>query len=325
MDKKILLYLEDVAEQGFRTGKDSELFFDPKTGDLWRVSDHPRFSNPDLSLDEALELEEDHKLIRLPKARDLHELDLMDEYTDYVDDELARELITVLRQSNPFQSFRFKLERAGLLEDYYQYRNERGADSLEEWCLDHEIPYRHQLSLKDCQAGYTVRRLDDRDAGTILRLMQTNPQFFKVKPPAPGLRQVKTDLYRVPPKSTLDQKFYIGWFDDNGLIALADVILDYPQDLQAWIGLFMVDGHEQQAGLGSRLLKALEGALARAGFAHIELGVRPNNQQGLGFWEKNGYQPVKKGEDLWILAKDQELPEESYEPEFDDELSSWSF
>ena len=325
MDEKAMLYLEDAAEQCFRTGRDSELFMDVETGDLWKVSDHPKYRNPDMSLDEALELEQKHKLIRLPKARDLHELEIMDEYTDYVPEAIVRDLVTILRQPAPFQNYRSRLDRAGLLEDYYQYRKERGADTLEEWCIDQEIPCRHQISLRDLSNEFDVKPLSERQAGQILKLMQSNPEFFRFEPPKPSLRSVKTDMVRVPPHILLDQKFYLGYYQGDQLVAILDLILDYPKEMQAWIGLLMVAQDEQNQGIGRQIVKDLESALARARFAHIELGVRPDNEPALKFWSANSYQTSNQRKDLLILAKDQELPEEEYEPEFDEEPGSWTF
>lgn len=325
MDEKAMLYLEDAAQQCFWTGKDSELFLDVATGDLWKVSDHPKYRNPDMSLDEALDLEQKHQLIRLPKARDLHELDIMDEYTDFVPEAVLRDLLTILRQPSPFQNYRNRLDRAGLLEDYYQYRNERGADILEEWCRDQEIPCRHQISLRDLSNEFDVKLLSDRQAGQILKLMRSNPKFFRFEPPTPSLRSVKTDLVRVPPHTLLDQKLYLGYFQGDQLVAILDLILDYPKEMQAWIGLLMVAHNQQKQGLGRQIVQDLEGALARARFAHIELAVRPNNEPALKFWAANGYQTINRRKDLLILAKDQNLPEEEYEPEFDEEPGSWTF
>ena len=95
--------------------------------------------------------------------------------------------------------------------------------------------------------------------------------------------------------------------------------------MQAWIGLLMVAQDEQNQGIGRQIVKDLEAALARARFAHIELGVRPDNEPALKFWSANGYQTSNQRKDLLILAKDQELPEEEYEPEFDEEPGSWTF
>lgn len=324
--EKKLLVLEDAAEQCFRTGRDSELFLDPYTGDLWKVSDNPRFENPDMSLDEALALEDDHQLLRMPKARDLHELDLMDEYIDYVPERLQRDLTTILRSPNPFQSYRSRLERESLLNDYYQYRNERGADQLEEFAEDHEIPYRHQVSLSEIH-GFDVRKLNERDAMAVYQLARTNPQFYEIEPPFPSVRSVKAGLLRTPGGATMEQKYFLG-FSEPGrkdLQAVMDLILDYPKDKEAWIGLLMVDGFSSHQGIGSAVVKEVEAMLAKAGIAHIELAVRPENEAGLNFWEKNGYSIKDRSrKDLWIFEKNQDLPEEDFEPEWE-EQTEWTF
>lgn len=325
MNKKMIV-LEDTAEQCFRTGRDSELFLNPETGDLWKCSDHPKFHNPDMELDDALASEADGKLLRLPKSRDLHELDLMDEFIDYTEDGLQRDLLTALKQPNPFQSFRLRLKRAGMLDAYYQYRNERGGEIIEEWCQANEIPYRHQISLQDIQENWSARPLYSADAAKILRLAQTNADFYALESSVPSLKNIKADLVRTPSRTSLEQKYYIGFYIDGKLIAVMDLILDYPQDLSAWIQFFMIDGRHQHQGLGTRILKEAENMLAQAGFAHLAVGVRPDNEAAVSFWKKNGYQ-VQNGSspELWILSKEQELPEEIYEPEWEDQTTEWTF
>lgn len=321
MSNKPLLYLEDVAEQSFRTGRDSELFLDPHTYDLWKVSNHPKYQNPDLSMDEALLLEEEHRLLRLPKARDLNELEIMDEYIDYVPDHLQKHLLTTLNQPNPFQSYRARLEQNGLLFDYYQFRNERGAEILEEWCQDHEIAYRHQISLLDLAAGYEVKQLENRDAGQVLRLMQSNPQYFTQKP---SLRFVKTEMVRLPQESMIDQKYYLGYYDQGKLIAILDLILDHPQPLYAYIRELMVDARKQNKGIGSQIVQALEEGVAKAGFAHIALEVEENDEDAIRFWEKLNYKPTQNKNGMIKFEKEQELPQEEYVPEFE-EVHEWNF
>lgn len=325
MKEKPILYLEEAAEQCFRTGKDSELFFDPKTGDLWKVSSHPKYANPDMSIDEAFDLEAENELIRLPKARDLQEIEFMDEYIDFVNDErLQRDLSGILRQSLPFQSYRNKLEYNGLLEDYYQYRNERGADTLAEWCENNDIEGHHLISASALSQEYYSRILDTKDAAKILKLMKSNPQFFDDVKSEPSLRLIQADLVRTPSFAGLNQKFYVGFFKNEELIAIADILLDYPEKQTVWIELIMVDGYEQNNGVGSSILKDIEAELARAGFAHIELGVRLRNYQGQQFVKKNGYSEKTKNTQAIVYEKTQELPEEEYEPEFD-EPRSWTF
>lgn len=306
-----LVCVEDVAEQCFHTGKASEIFLDPATGDIWKVSDQPRWRNPDMSVDQALELEENHRLLRLPKARDLQELDIMDEYIDYVPERTARDLSGILRQSVPFQAYRNRLEKEGLLEDYLDFRNERGGDIIADWCEDHEIAWRHQISVRKLSDILDARILTDKEAGQVSNLLRACG-----KPSS--LRQVKTDLRWVPEGALFDNKFYVGYYDrSQRLVGILDLVLDFPADNQAYIRTLASDAGQDADGL----LKGLEQELARAGFAHLETCVSDNEE----FWKKNGYSLLRKEKGRLIFEKEQSLPDQEYVPEFDSEPGVWTF
>lgn len=311
-EMKPLVCVEDVADQCFRTGRDSELFLDPKTGDVWKVSDNPRYANPDMSMEEALDLEQSHGLLRLPKAQDLQELDIMDEYIDYVPEPLQRDLTGILRQQMPFQAYRTRLEKAGLLEDYVQYRNERGGDSVADWCDEHELGWRHQIVPGRLSAAYETKQLTVREAGDVYWFMKKNGLSC-------SMRQIRTDICRVPGSACLDQKFYVGWYDEKGgLAAVADLVLDFPAPLQARITSIMADEKIRDS-----ILADVERGLARAGFAHLE--TRADNENEEAFFTKNGYAPAERKAGSVILCKEQALPEEDYVPEFDDNPGVWTF
>ena len=302
------IYLEDAADLAFHTGRNSELFFDPANGNIWQSSSDPRFANPDLSMDDALSLESDGRLIRLPKARDLHEVDIMDEYIDQVPERLMNRLEAILRQSNPFQAWRATLDQAGLLNDYNGFRQLRGADILEEWCQDHGIECRHKLVTGALNGEYMARQLREDDVPKIWNLMRKSD-------PKLSAAQIRTNLMQVPDGAVLDQKQVIGWFDQDELIAVCTVLVDHPQVGDATISQLYVKDEERWNGLGSRLLKSLEAGLATAGKSHLTaLGDAPH------FLEMNGYAPSAAGK----YEKTQTTFEDEYEPEFDD-VHEWTF
>lgn len=295
-----MIYLEEIAQQCFFTGKDSELFLDKTTEDVWRVSSNPKYRNPDMSMDEALELEIQHQFIRLPKARDMNEIEIMDEYIDFVPENIQRDLAGILRQPLPFQPYRSRLERARLLDDYMAYRIERGADILADWFEEHEIDCFHQIVPANLSSAYLVRKLTDKDAPKAARLQKKS------------VRQVRTELYKVPENALLDQKFYIGYFDGESLAAVLDLVLDFPK--RGTARLITLEGNQ-----AASLLPELEKELARAGYAHIEIESKKADP-----WQDHGYTILKEENGTIVLGKEQELPEEEYVPEFE-EQSEWTF
>ena len=73
------------------------------------------------------------------------------------------------------------------------------------------------------------------------------------------------------------------------LIAVMDLILNYPAADTAFIGLFMTAHDRQGCGLGSRILRDCMARLSAAGYHRLRLAVDEGNPQSLAFWTKNGF------------------------------------
>ena len=94
----------------------------------------------------------------------------------------------------------------------------------------------HQLSKR-----FAVKRLLKSDAEQVYQLGLGNPQYFVHCPPEPSVISVINDMYALPPGKTMEDKCYVGFFDGEHLVAVMALILNYPEEHVAWIGLFMLD------------------------------------------------------------------------------------
>ena len=88
----------------------------------------------------------------------------------------------------------------------------------------------------------------------------------KIKGRNMNIDSIKSDMTALPPKKTLEDKYYVGYFDDAGnLIAVMDFIDKYPDERTAFIGFFMVNADFQGRGIGSFLISELFQYLNRGG------------------------------------------------------------
>ena len=60
---------------------------------------------------------------------------------------------------------------------------------------------------------------------------------------------ILSDLVALPPGKLPDDKYYVGFFRGETLLAQMDLIADYPERAMAYIGLFMMEASVQQAGI----------------------------------------------------------------------------
>lgn len=79
-------------------------------------------------------------------------------------------------------------------------------------------------------------------------------------------QSIREDLHALPPGKTEMDKFYIGYFDQCNLVAVMDLILAFPDDETASIGLFMMNQKYQGGGIGSKIIEDAAGFLNQKDF-----------------------------------------------------------
>lgn len=141
---------------------------------------------------------------------------------------------------------------------------------------------------------YSVRSLTPADVDIILPLCAGNKLFYQYHPPFVTRESILADMTALPPGKTMADKHYMGYFSQAALVALMDLILDYPAQGVAFIGLFMVHPAWQGRGVGSCLVEECAACLTRHGYRKIRLAIDQGNPQSEAFWQKNHF--VKTGE-----------------------------
>lgn len=93
----------------------------------------------------------------------------------------------------------------------------------------------------------------------------------------------------LPPKKTAKDKYYIGYFEGDTLVAIMDLIDKYPNGTTIFIGLFMVDRKQQKKGIGTTIIEELEEYLIKKQYQAIRLGYIKGNCQSEAFWKKQQF------------------------------------
>ncbi len=106
------------------------------------------------------------------------------------------------------------------------------------------------LNVSEMSKTYRVKKLTVADVDEIFALCEKNPLDYQYYPPFVTKIGIEEDMRALPLKSERD-KYYVGFFDDSGLIAIADVIAAYPNAQTAFIGFFMTAARVQNKGVGS--------------------------------------------------------------------------
>ncbi len=150
---------------------------------------------------------------------------------------------------------------------------------------------------------YQVRTLGPGDVERIFALSCGNRTFYQYHPPFVTRESILEDMEALPPGKEFRDKYYVGFFSGSQLLAVMDLVLDYPKQGIGFIGLFMLEESCQGRGLGSRLLEECLSCLRELGYQTVRLGADKENPQSNRFWQKNGFCQVAEWENYRIYER----------------------
>ena len=141
---------------------------------------------------------------------------------------------------------------------------------------------------------YRVRRLDDADADDILNFCRKNTLYYQYCGAEPSKAQVLNDLYITPPGVKIADKYYVGFFNGEEMVAVLDLIDGYPEPNIGYIGFFMMNAALQGKQIGSGIIRDVCSYLKTRGKTAIRLAIARDNPQANHFWKKNGFSVIRE-------------------------------
>ena len=148
--------------------------------------------------------------------------------------------------------------------------------------------------VQDLSTQFAVRPLTSDDVEAVYRLCGGNPLYYRYHPPFVSRESILEDMSALPPGKSAADKAYIGFYKQDELVAVMDLIYDYPEDGVAFIGFFMMDAARQGTGIGTGIITECAAALQQNGCRKIRLAIDQGNPQSEAFWTKNHF--AKTGE-----------------------------
>ena len=156
--------------------------------------------------------------------------------------------------------------------------------------------------------NYKVRKMNDADVDVIFELCKGNGEYFKWRKEENSKKRILEDLHITPPSVEESDKYYVGFFKDDDLIAVMDLIDNYPENYMAFVGFFMMNKKYQGSGAGTKIIDDVLSYLKEIGKKEIRLGIDKDNPQSNRFWKKNGFMiidEIKKDEGTILYARRQ--------------------
>lgn len=121
------------------------------------------------------------------------------------------------------------------------------------------------IEVSKLSSKYKVRALNDSDADSILKICLDNPQFYKYSETKATKDQVLKDLHITPPKKDISDKYYVGFYQDETIVALMDLIDGFPKEDVGFIGFFMINKAFQEKNIGTSIISEVSDYLKHIG------------------------------------------------------------
>ena len=143
-------------------------------------------------------------------------------------------------------------------------------------------------------SDYEVRNITEADIASVYNLCKNNRRYYRYIGKKPSLRELTDVITDLPEGTGPQNKHFVGFYDDESLIAILDLITSYPQDDDAFIGWFMVDAQKHRQGIGSSIFADIRAAMKAQGYDHLSLACFPENTEAAAFWENQGFSVTRE-------------------------------
>ncbi|WP_338208054.1 GNAT family N-acetyltransferase [Lactiplantibacillus paraxiangfangensis] len=149
--------------------------------------------------------------------------------------------------------------------------------------------------------NFKIRLLTLENQEELLALERSNPEYHRYFSPEPlTTEEVQHDLTATPHTVAPEQKQVFGFYLANRLVAVLDVLNQYPQEQFLFIGLLMVNQAYQRKTVGKVIMTGLMQAAMKSGVVCLQL-TRVTTDTGVEtFWKKLGFE---NGDQLFLPLK----------------------
>ena len=112
---------------------------------------------------------------------------------------------------------------------------------------------------------------------------------------AVGRSEALEFLEDLPPGKMAADKICLGLEDGRGeLVGAIDLVRDYPEEGEWFLGLLMLVPEVRGSGAGTRVMEAMERWVGGEGAKALQLAVHERNTGGKRFWERRGFATIRE-------------------------------
>ena len=136
------------------------------------------------------------------------------------------------------------------------------------------------------------RPLGEAEGPALQRLLERCADFEVLMRGSPPAAEAAQELLEACPAGhPLQKKLVFGLERDGELIGALDLLRDYPETNDGYLGLLLFEPQSRSGGLGERVVASLRTWISSQGGRAIRLAVHDINEDGARFWVTRGIQP----------------------------------
>lgn len=152
------------------------------------------------------------------------------------------------------------------------------------------------VNIEALSTAHQVRRITPEDISDVYTLCKSNQKYYEYANAAPTIESLTEIISRIPEGAATQDKHFVGFYDNDRLISVLDLITGYPESNDAFIGWFMVDGHLQRQGIGSQIFADVRAAMESQGYDYLSLYCEKDNSEAIAFWQSQGFKAENEDE-----------------------------
>ena len=136
------VYLEDIVDAFESCTNGWSQFVNTKTGEIIMIPDDPGLMGMDEDEELWEEIENEDYYIQLPNQYELHEKQIMEDFTETCTrGNVANRLWRALNSRHPYRAFKDVINETGVEQKYYAFRTLTFFRMAEDWCQEHNVRY----------------------------------------------------------------------------------------------------------------------------------------------------------------------------------------
>jgi GNAT superfamily N-acetyltransferase len=145
---------------------------------------------------------------------------------------------------------------------------------------------------------YSVHRLSLEDSGAIQELYEKCLDYMLLVDGHPANpNAVEEEFQFIPPGKSPGDHIVFGIFNQqNDMVGMLDTLCRYPDETAWWIGLLLLMPDVRSRGIGQKVILGFIEYARTSGAQAIMLGVVEENKLAYKFWNRMGFELVRKTE-----------------------------